>query len=167
MRRNWIELEEFPSYSINQYGEIVNPKNEVFRRYSVAQNGMQKVTLYDTDGRLKTRSVAVLVAKTFCEPLTPHCNTVIHLDGDFTNCRADNLTWRPRWYAVKFHRQFHYDVFHTGYAHLEDIEEIGSGRQYRSIKEVCMVEGLYCVDVYKSLVEEIPVPVTGQEFSYF
>jgi hypothetical protein len=33
-------------------------------------------------------------------------DTPIQLDGDRSNCRADNLMWRPRWYAVQYNRQF-------------------------------------------------------------
>ncbi len=52
------------------------------------------------------RSVPVLVANEFVPGGTEYFDTPIHLDGDPENARANNLTWRPRWFAVKYKRQF-------------------------------------------------------------
>lgn len=160
MRERWYELEEFPDYAVSDLGDIVNIKTGMPRRTSMNQQGIVKISLYQ--GReLITRSVAVMVAEAFCEGQTEFFNTPIHLDGDRENCRADNLMWRPRWFAVQYHRQFDSEEFHKMKVH---IEELTTGKEYFSAKEACMDLGLYYNDVYRSYVHETQVPLTRHEF---
>lgn len=160
MREQWEELDEFPDYAVSSLGNIHNIKTGMPRKTSINQNGIVKISMYQ--GReLITRSVAVMVAEAFCEGRTEFFNTPIHLDGDRENCRADNLMWRPRWFAVQYHRQFESPEFHASNVH---IRELDSGREYYSVKECCMALGLYYNDVYRSYVHDRPVPLTGQEF---
>lgn len=163
MKETWTELEEFPNYVINTNGEIVNMKwGGRPLQHSRNQQGLPKVTLI-RDGRPITRSPARLVAETFIPEDREAFDTPIHLDGDRMNCSTDNLMWRPRWFAIKYHKQFMFDIFHTDLAHRVDIE---SGEHYYGLKEVCMKNGLYYFDVEKSCVEETFVPITFQEFRY-
>jgi hypothetical protein len=156
----WAELEDFPDYTVSSLGEIANMKSGMPRKTSINQQGIVKISLYR--GReLITRSVAVLVATAFVEGQDPLFNTPIHLDGDRENCRADNLMWRPRWFAVQYHRQFLDRAFHEAAVHFEDV---ATGREYHSVKEACMAHGLYHVDVYNSFAHETHVPITFQEF---
>lgn len=161
MSELWHELEEFPDYAVSDRGEIVNIKNGMPRRTSTNQNGIVKITLYIDGKELATRSVAVLVAEAFCDGQNDLFNTPIHLDGDRDNCRASNLMWRPRWFAVQYHRQFYSDEFHRMDV---PIQEITTGRRYSSVKEACIDLGLYYNDVYRSYVHEQPVPITKHEF---
>jgi hypothetical protein len=159
-RAKWREIEGFPEYAISDEGEIANIRTDMPRRTSVNQNGIVKITLYR--GReLHTRSVAVLVAEAFVDGQSDLFNTPIHLDGDRNNCRADNLMWRPRWFAVQYHRQFDSEEFHRMDVH---IWEVNTGDEYYSVKEACMKLGLYYNHVYRSYVNEMPVPLTGHEF---
>lgn len=161
MRVDWHELEEFPDYAVSSLGEIHNIKSGMPRRTSINQQGIVKISLYQ--GReLITRSVAVMVAEAFCEGQTEFFNTPIHLDGDRENCRADNLMWRPRWFAVQYHRQFQNEVFHKMDVH---IEELGTGKEYYSVKEACMDLGLYYNDVYRSYLYEQQIRLTRHEFA--
>jgi hypothetical protein len=160
VRERWQELEEFPDYAISEYGEVANIKTGMPRKTSINQQGIVKISLYQ--GReLITRSVAVMVAEAFVPGETEFFNTPIHLDGDRENCRADNLMWRPRWFAVQYHRQFHNEDFHRMDVR---IEELTTGREYQSVKEACMDLGLYYNDVYRSYVHEIQIPLTRHEF---
>ena len=160
MRLDWAELDEFPDYAVNTDGEIANMKSGMPRKVSVNQQGIVKISLYR--GReLITRSVAVIVAEAFVEGQTPHWNTPIHLDGNKLNCAARNLMWRPRWFAVQYHKQFFEDVFHNANVEFEDLE---TGRQYYSIKEACVAHGLLHKDVYNSFANQTYVPTTRQQF---
>jgi hypothetical protein len=155
VRLKWQELDEFPDYAVNTLGEVHNIKTGMPRRTSINQQGIVKISLYR--GReLITRSVAVMVAEAFCDGYTDLFNTPIHLDGDRVNCRADNLMWRPRWYAVQYHRQFGYEAFHNSEI---DILEINSNQVYHSTKHAAMNLGLYFNDIYNSYVREEPVPL--------
>lgn len=160
MRERWHTLEEFPDYAINDLGEVHNIKTGMPRKTSINQQGIVKVSLYQ--GReLITRSVAVMVAEAFCEGRTEFFNTPIHLDGDRENCRADNLMWRPRWFAVQYHRQFDMPDFHEMNVR---IVELSTNEEFESVKDACMSLGLYYNDVYRSYVHERQVPLTRHEF---
>jgi hypothetical protein len=160
MRERWYELEDFPDYAVSDLGEIHNIKTGMPRRTSINQQGIVKISMYQ--GReLITRSVAPMVAEAFCEGRTELFNTPIHLDGDRENCRAENLMWRPRWFAVQYHRQFQSPDFHRMDVH---IVELNKGKEYYSVKDACMDLGLYYQDVYASYVNGRQIPLTRQEF---
>ena len=165
MRYDWRPVPDFPDYVVNQFGEIINATTDRPRKYSYLASGHAKISLYQ-DGRLLTRSVAPLVATAFLEEPPEYYDTVIHLNGNLKDCSADNLMWRPRWFAIKFQRQFSLPNFYDGYTNPIEIVELNSGRIYNSIAEVCMKEGVYYFDVQKSILEETFTPVTGQQFRY-
>lgn len=164
MTPDWREIEEFPDYAVNQYGEIANMRSGLPRKPSINQHGILKISLYKNRRELFTRSVAVIVADAFVEGKSEHWNTPIHLDGNHQNCRADNLMWRPRWFAVKFHKQFYKTNFYDLKLH---IVELNTGREFYSVDEACTTFGLHYEDVYHSYVEEMPVPLTRHEFRIY
>lgn len=127
----------------------------------MTQQGHAKITL-SRDGRLSTRAVALLVAEAFLpKHELEHFDTPIHLNGDLMDCRAANLMWRPRWFAIRYHKQFYFDRFHLDQQHRV---EMVSGETYHSMKEACTTNGIYFQDVIKSCVEGTFVPMTFQEF---
>lgn len=100
----WIPLEEFPGYIINPSGEVSNEKNGRTLIRSPIRSGIQTVG-FTRDGVQYRRSVAKLIAEIFSEPpMREDFDTVMHLDGDKNNCAASNLTWRPRWFAIRHHQ---------------------------------------------------------------
>lgn len=160
MAYRWAELDDFPDYAVSEYGEIGNMKTGLTRKVSINQQGNVKISIYR--GReLYTRSVAVIVAEAFVEGRTEFFNTPIHLDGDKRNCRADNLMWRPRWFAVRYHRQFYNPVFHNSDV---PIVEVNSGNEYQSVKEACMHLGLIHDDVYYSFTQGRDLQLTRHAF---
>lgn len=160
MRARWHELDEFPDYAVSDLGEVHNIKTGMPRKTSINQQGIVKISLY-VGRELITRSVAVMVAEAFVEGQSDFFNTPIHLDGDRENCRAENLMWRPRWFAVQYHRQFLSPEFHHMDVHIEHLQ---TGKEYYSVKDACMDLGLYYNDVYRSYVHETPIPLTRDEF---
>lgn len=162
MKRDWETLEEFPQYAVSNFGEFVNMRTDRDVNPSRNQMGHAKVTLV-SERQQYTRSVAQLVAQAFVprNEEDVHFDTPIHLDGDLMNCMADNLMWRPRWYAIRYQKQFQFEDFHNDQGHRQ---ELNSGDIYTSMKEVCTTNGLYYYDVIKSCVEETFVPITFQEF---
>jgi hypothetical protein len=102
----WVVIDEFPNYVINADGFIKNLKTDRFlvltrNQYGVIQVGLMK------GGEQYKRGVALLVARAFLDPPpSPAFNTPINLDGDRSNCSIENLVWRPRWFAIKYHQQF-------------------------------------------------------------
>lgn len=159
--RMWVDLDEFPKYQISNYGEFVNARTDREVVPSMTKQGHAKVTLLSPEGKQMTRGVAPIIARAFNDPpYKLHFNTIIHLDGDFMNCVAWNLMWRPRWFAIQYHKQFNYENFYSQ-THLIELD---SGEEYHSVQEACMRNGLYYHDVIKSFVEKTFVPFTWQEF---
>lgn len=161
MTARWEELEEFPDYAVSDEGEIANMRSGIPRKMSINQQGIVKISLYKDRKELHTRSLAVLVAEMFVEGQSDLFNTPIHLDGERRNCAASNLMWRPRWFAIRYHRQFYDTAFHNANFGFMDID---SGEHYSSIKEACMRHGLHHHDVHRSLSQATYVPFTNQEF---
>jgi hypothetical protein len=161
----WVELEEFPDYAVNQYGEIANIKTGLLRKLSINDQGIVKISMYNRDKRLATRGVAKIVANAFVpKPDAETFDTPIHMDGDQYNCRADNLVWRPRWFAIKYHKQFRMEEFHAARG---SFIELDSEEVYDSIKDICVRNGVFWQDVIKCVTEETFVFPTWQKFRLF
>lgn len=101
----WVAIEEFPMYSVNALGHVKN--NDTDHRLSVRvnQDGIPYVGLV-RGLRQYIRSLPRLVANTYISQPHPAFNTPINLNGDRTDCRVENLMWRPRWYARFYNNQF-------------------------------------------------------------
>lgn len=102
----WKPIDNFLGYSISDYGRIRNDRTNRIIVMTRNQHGTLQVGLMRNKVQYK-RSVPLLVAQAFLpEPQLPAFDTPINLDGNRLNNRADNLVWRPRWFAVKYHLQF-------------------------------------------------------------
>lgn len=101
----WKVIREFPNYSVSNEGKVRNDHTGRILSQSLNQQGIPQVGLTNETGYHK-RAVAPLVAHAFIpRPFGPF-DTPINLDGDRTNNRVENLMWRPRWFAVMYHKQF-------------------------------------------------------------
>jgi hypothetical protein len=160
----WYPIDEFPNYEISSTGIIMNSDTNRIMRTSKTLSGVVKVGLMGDDGKQHTRSVKVLVAEAFVGGKDKNRNTPIHLDCDQSNCRADNLAWRPRWFASHYMRQFNkLYSYHT----LNEIQDVYTGDIYANIQEAAMVNGLLVKDVLDSCMyqDKVCYP-THQKFSY-
>ena len=106
----WKDLEAigYPKYMINQHGEIMHSSSGRSKDPSVNQYGTLYVTLYDSERAAKSIPVSRLVARMFIAPesVPVRFNTVIFKDGDRRNVNINNLTYRPRSFAVEYHKHF-------------------------------------------------------------
>lgn len=101
----WREIRDFPGYSVSTSGRVRNDMTDHIMALSRNQQGIVYVGL-TRDRDQHQRSVALLVATAFIpRPFGPY-DTPINLDGDRTNNYIDNLMWRPRWFAIFYHKQF-------------------------------------------------------------
>lgn len=149
---NWEEIEDFPDYAINDRGEVLHIDKQHIVPPRLNQQGFLMVTLKEpnTTGSQKTRTVTTLVAKAFIEPPpNQHFNSVIHRDGDRQNVSADNLMWRPRWFAVRYHKQFLSDPPKV-HVYVADTDEV------LHIRECSMKYGLLEMDIYKNIMSGTP-----------
>ena len=109
--QEWRSIVGFPGYSVSDYGcvrsERVIRKVMTHRILTPTLNtrGIPMVGINQYGVQYK-RSIAVLVAEAFIRSAKSlEFNTPINLDGDRTNNRADNLAWRPLWFARKYFQQ--------------------------------------------------------------
>lgn len=121
-RNEWYELPGFEDYSINPLGHIRHDYSKRILGVRYNQFGVPYVGL-TRDGRQYVRSLPRLVADAFVERPNPIFDTPIQLDGDRMNCEAANLVWRPRWYAVKYNRQFERRYHHPIEAPVRAIDD--------------------------------------------
>lgn len=157
---DWRPIEGFPRYSINSEGEVRHEPNgrPLLPRYN--QYGVPYVGLM-SGWQQHIRSLPRLVAYTFLPPPTEIFNTPIQLDGNPGNCRAENLMWRPRWYAVKYKRQFG-SRFHRPIN--KPIHAIGKGERFPNSFEAALRYGLLEEEVVLSIENNTPAWPTYQEF---
>lgn len=148
-----VPLLGFPSYAVTREGEVVNVRRDSLVRPRYNQQGILMVGLVNDDGRLTTRSVAVLVAETFIEKPSDRFNVPIHFDGDRANCHVDNLDWRPRPLATKYHQQFSVDFFHESNEPLL-LQE--TGEEFRGLKPPAIRYGLYYINIILSYLNQEP-----------
>lgn len=103
--KEWRQVEEFPDYEVSELGEIRNIQtqhhNGTYNNGSdVLQVSMRRA------GRPYIRAVHRVVAEAFLDPHPEGGRFVpFHIDRDWMNCAADNLQWKPLWWAARIARQ--------------------------------------------------------------
>ena len=158
---NWKLIDSFPKYEVSDHGQIRMIKNErVIAQYENQSGtvccGMMR------DGKQYHRSVPLLVARAFVKPAWNLFDTPINLDGDRWNNHINNLVWRPRWFAVKYNRQFL-----TPYSTpiLFPIKDMDTGDIYRDSIDCCKINGLLEEDLVLSIFNRTTTWPTQQRFS--
>lgn len=101
----WVPIDNFPGYSVSSHGRIRTDKSERILSLNPNQFGVLQVGLM-RDGEQRHRSVPLLVASHFVPNPGGPFDTPINLDGNRNNNFVDNLIWRPRWFAIKYNKQF-------------------------------------------------------------
>jgi hypothetical protein len=102
---DWRPVMGFPGYSVNVLGQVVRESTGRFLIPRYNQDGVPYVGMM-REWEQCVRSLPRLVAMAFLPRPSQYFDTPIQLDGDPSNCRADNLMWRPREYAKNYKRQF-------------------------------------------------------------
>lgn len=157
----WEQIDEFPEYSVSDQGRVKNEVRGNILKPTTNQQGIIKYGLM-RDGRQHHRSAAILVAKAFLpQPKNPNFNSPIHLNGDRQDLRAENLMWRPRWFAAEYHRQFS-DPKRKGF--VVPIEEIETGEQFKDGFEAAEKYGLLSHEIVIAVFNNTSVFPTYQRF---
>lgn len=152
MIEQWKIIDWFTDYSVSNFGNVRNDKTGRIMSSSPNQFGVLQVGLMK-NGTQYHRSVPLLVAKAFL-PIEPGpFDTPINLDGDRLNNHIDNLAWRPRWFAVKYNRQFRYP------------SELHISRPIVDLKtgEISS-NSLECAKRYGLLEEEVVLAITNRTY---
>ena len=155
-------IEEFPDYMVSNYGRVYNIRKGLPMTLSPTEAGDLTVGLMK-DKVQHRRSVKLLVAKAFVPGESGIFNTPIQLDRDKENLQADNLAWRPRWFAWKYSRQFDDP---PGWAWSGPIEDVNGEVEFETIIDAAFVAGLLMVDIRVSLLHKRRTFPTGWIFRY-
>lgn len=148
----WLEIDEFPGYSVSNKGRVRNDDSGLILAMIRNQGGSFFVGMV-RDGRQYKRGVAKLVANRFLPHNTQdHFDTPMHLDGDRANSSAANLVWRPRWFSNKYFRHFEDREYRRPY-YPYPIYEAKSETVFANSWEAAIHYGLLEYSVYRSVVE--------------
>jgi len=150
MEEIWQEHPYFTNYKISNHGSVMNKVTGRRLVPSVNAQGILKISLRKGDVLL-TRSIAVMVADLYLPPSDNEAfNSIIQLDGNRKNCRADNLMRRPRWFAILYHRQFAPERY-TWYKRIPwGVIDQATGEEFPSIIDAAVKYGLLFERVYLS-----------------
>lgn len=155
----WAIIPAFPSYSVSDMGRVRNDENGHIMALLRNQQGVVNVGL--TRNRVQhKRSLCVLVANAFVPKTMDAFDTPIHLDGDNLNNKASNLTWRPRWFAVKYTQQFHLPQRSLS----QPLEDVGSGKIFETSWLAAIGNGLMHKDLVLATLGFNAVWPTRQRF---
>lgn len=95
----WLPIEEFPGYEVSDLGRVRNEyTHKILGLYDNGSGVIQVVMR--RGGRPTARAVHKLVASAFLHP-APEGAVPIHIDNDPENNAAENLLWKPLWFARK------------------------------------------------------------------
>ncbi len=161
MQERWLRLEEFPNYAVSDQGRVCNIKYDRLLRTSLNQRGILQVGITPPGRRQTMKSVSLLVADAFMPDHDENFNCPINLDGRRDNCALTNLTWRPRWFAQKYHAQFQYPIFHEMEVELEVKE---TGERFDNLKDPCVQKGLRFQDIRLSYMTDRPTFPTWEHW---
>jgi hypothetical protein len=141
---------DFPGYTITSNGVITNVDRNTMIRPRANKQHIEMVGL-SRDGRQYTRSVSSLAAKAFLDPPPNEAyDSIIHLNGDRSDCRSINLMWRPRWYTVKYHKMFAEEPTRVA------VRVPALGRNFRSLRQFCTTYGLVESFTYVDMLNNDP-----------
>lgn len=158
----WISIRGFPKYSVNNLGQVQHNRTGRLIRPQFNRTGGVYVVLMRENYQHYSRSLPLIVAKTFIPQDLENFDTPIHLDGDKTNCSAENLMWRPRWFSFKFHAQF--KLWPESLIEAP-VRQLNDGKVFGDSREVASLYGLLEMDIYQSIENRTYVWPTYQQFS--
>lgn len=161
----WVDIDGDPRYSVSEFGRVRNNKTGKILRPQMNQQGTPFFRLREgIHGRPHSRSLNILVAEIFVEGQDEIFNTPIHLNGDRTDCHADNLMWRPRWFAIEFHKQFREP--HLMNRLQDPIVNDQTGQIYENGRDAVVRCGLLISGITDSIWNRKTVIPLGQTFSF-
>lgn len=161
MHEEWREIIEFPGYLVSDTGNVQNNETGRMMAKLVNQRGIVNVGLMRRGIQYK-RSVSVLVADAFVKTARSlEFDTPINLNGNRTDNRAENLIWRPRWFAIRFFQQFG----HTALWHINNpIQDVKSEEVFENSWDAVTKYGLLHREIAISISSKTYVWPTYQRF---
>ncbi|WAB10473.1 HNH endonuclease [Gordonia phage Phepper] len=146
----WTKVEGFEDYAVSPDGEVYSSPKKELKNLRFNNQGDVMVDLYK-DRKQNTRKVSLLVAQAYLGDPPENCNSVIHLNGDRSDCRAINLAWRPRWFVVEYNRMFLTEPNNIS------IKIKQTGEIFGTLREACMKYGMIEERAYMAAHNDNPI----------
>lgn len=164
-------IPEVPRYAVDAFGAVVNLDTDRLLRPCSNQQGRYYVGLY-VNGERRICPVAFLVARAFLDPPpSEYFDSVIHHDYDLSNSHVDNLSWRPRWFAMKYHHQGHrlglYTFWPYSWVRRKQVINLDTNEVVGNAWITCMFYGILLHDLFASIQEGEPAFPTSYRFAFF
>lgn len=142
----WRGVHEFPGWSVSDQGHFQNDSTGRILRTRMNNQGVMMIGLMQ-NGKQYTRSVARLVAEEFVRAEHDTFDTIIYLNGDREDCRASNLMWRTRPFAIQYHHMFEELPVREG------VYIPHTGERFYSLREACTTYGLIENMAYRAMLK--------------
>ncbi len=107
----FLTIVDYPFYEVSDLGRVRNIRTNRILSPIVNNRGWAMVNLH-AQGRQRMVTLSRLVATMFLGPPEPPRESVVNLDGDRMNNRAQNLEWVPRWFSGRYMREITWPQFH-------------------------------------------------------
>lgn len=146
MEEHWEELEDYPGYAVSDMGRVKNTKTRRILRQSDNGSGCMIVNL-QRYRRAHVCQVRWLVAEIFLGVPDDLDSIPQFKDGDYRNCRADNLEWMNR-------SDVHWRLYQRGQGMDPDnrpVEILDTGEVYRNIFDCARAIGGLARDIHRSM----------------
>lgn len=164
----FVPIPNFSRYQVSNFGVVVNVTTGRQMTYFANIAGDPYVSIVSDRNVQESRAVKRLVADAFVDNLyAPErfgdFNTPIVLDGDREHLVYTNIAWRPRWFAINYHKQFaHPQPWWTVGPVVDD-----AGTEYRNIYEAGIVNGVMIANVLESIQNGVHTFPDGHIFKFF
>jgi hypothetical protein len=152
----------FPDYSVSTAGSVRNDETERLLIPQVNQHGIVHVGLTKNKVQYK-KALHIIVAEAYLIRPSFTFDTPINLDGDRHNNRADNLLWRPRWFARKYYQQFQ----QSAPCFTRKVQNVETGEVFDTSWQAALTLGALDRDIAFSIVSGAMVPIILQHFCLF
>lgn len=163
MQDLWRPIPGFEWYEISRDGLVrrLLPHEHIMATYTLP-DGSLGIKLF-LGGRQHQKLIRRLVAEAFCLKPSETCDTVIQKDYNKMNCNAENLAWRPRWFAWRYYHQ-QFDPILPEWTY-KPVRNIMTNMVHANVVEAGMADGITWSEVYKSAEHHFTVfPFTRYEF---
>lgn len=142
----WKVIEEYPKYSVSNFGNIKNNKTGRILKPAKDSNGYPFVCLFDNKGHTKT--IHRMVAKAFI-PNPENLRDINHINGNKTDNRVENLEWCA--HSKNVAHAIEELGSNTGHGKRRSIKCIETGVVYPTVKSAAKFAGVSDMAIRKCL----------------
>lgn len=161
----YAQIQGYSRYGVRIDGDVINLRSGRRLHHHRTQNGHIYVAL-SVDGLIHPRILARLVAQAYLPEPPEYFDAIIHHDYNFANNHASNLSWRPRHFAVQYHRQGLDPMAHLWRIH-RPIVCVETGEVFPTSSEAAQSYGILEMDLATKIDANEELFPIGKTFAFF